>query len=131
MAYLTRDAILSADDLATRVVSTPEWGGEVLVRGLSGKERDDYESSLLVMKGNTASLKLSNARAKLVSLGVIDENGKKVFSPSDVQRLGEKSAQALDRVATEIQKLSGLTEEDLSQLTANFTAGLTDGSTSS
>ena len=33
---LTRDAILNAADLKTEAVPVPEWGGDVLVRGLTG-----------------------------------------------------------------------------------------------
>ena len=40
MAYLDKAAILTADDLGRREVAVPEWGGTVLIRGLTGAERD-------------------------------------------------------------------------------------------
>ena len=41
---LTRDLILKADDIQTREVEVPEWGGTVLIRALTGTERDAYEA---------------------------------------------------------------------------------------
>lgn len=35
MAILSVDQILAVDDIPTEVVSVPEWGGEVRVKGLS------------------------------------------------------------------------------------------------
>src|SRR5258707_11983730 len=44
--HLSRDAILEAKDREVVEVDCPEWGGSVLVRGMSGKERDMFEMSL-------------------------------------------------------------------------------------
>lgn len=130
MPYLTREQILATEDIQREEVSVPEWGGTVLVRGLTGAERDRYEASLISMKGSSASLKLENARARLVAIGVIDENGNRVFTTKDVEALGAKSGHALERVADVIQRLSGLSGADLSQLTQNFTIDQNGGSTS-
>jgi hypothetical protein len=43
---LTKEQILSADDIKTETVLVPEWGGDVIVRGLSGVERDAYEMAV-------------------------------------------------------------------------------------
>ena len=36
---LTRKQILECADIPTEIVKVPEWGGEVLVKGLTGAER--------------------------------------------------------------------------------------------
>ena len=56
MTYLTRDAILEAEDIETEEVAVPEWGGNVLVRGLSGTQRDIWEQGLVEVEpcGNRA-----------------------------------------------------------------------------
>jgi hypothetical protein len=118
---LTRDAILSANDNPTQEVEVPEWGGSVTVRGLTGRERDEFEQSMVEVHGKNVSLSLSNARARLVQSGCIDENGKQLFTPGDVRALGNKSGAALERVAGVIQRLSGLSHSDMEELTANFT----------
>src|SRR3989304_4330704 len=68
MALLTRDEILNANDLAREQVEVPEWGGAVLVRALTGRERDAYESSIVHPNGRAMKYTLTNMRARLVSL---------------------------------------------------------------
>lgn len=116
---LTRAEILKVTDLQTDVVSIPEWGGDVLVRGLTGKERDQFESSIVEMKGKVQSVNLANVRAKLVSLCVVGEDGERLFGDSDAEELGKKSARALQRIFEVAQKLSGLSGEDIEELTKN------------
>ena len=48
---LSKDQILSADDIQSQRVPVPEWGGEVMVRGLTGSQRDQWEAGLTVRRG--------------------------------------------------------------------------------
>jgi hypothetical protein len=130
VTLLGRDAILAASDATTEDVDVPEWGGTVRVRGLSGTERDQFEASMLVKRGRHRDVTLINARAKLVSLAVIDESGERVFSDSDVAELGHKSAAALTRVYEVASRLSGLSEADVDELEGNFGAAPSGASTS-
>lgn len=117
--FLTKDQILQANDLPFEDVEVPEWGGKVRVRALTGAERDAFEASIVVRKGNRAELNPVNMRAKLVALTIVDENGNRIFSDSDIEALGRKSASALDRVFQVAQRLSGLRPEDLEEMTKN------------
>ncbi len=130
MSKLTREQILNASDIQSEVVAVPEWGGEVTVRGITGKERDQLEASMMEIKGKHMSVSLANVRAKLVQLSVVDEEGKLLFAPADVQELGNKSALALDRIFSVAQKLSGLSNEDIEELAKNFGSAQSDGSIS-
>lgn len=128
MPILTRDEILGADDLQLIEVAVPEWGGSVCVKALTGFERDQYEESLIrwrAKKGQKvqATMALSNARAKLVSLAVRDESGERVFSDRDVAALGAKSAAALERVFDVAAGISGLQAKDVAELTQSFESG--------
>ena len=129
MALLTRDAILQAQDLPTERVSVPEWSGECLVRALTGAERDAFEQSIVEQRGKSTRMNLSNLRAKLVALTVVDEEGNRIFSDSDAKLLGKKSALALNRVFEVAQKLSGLTSEDVEELTKNSESDQSEDST--
>lgn len=129
MTFLTRDAILNADDIPTEVVDVPQWGGQVRVRGLTGTERDQFEESLLDGKGKNRQVRLANFRAKLVSLCVVDEKGQRLFSETDVAALGKKSAAGLSAVSDVAQRLAGLSEEDVEELTTNLSS--TPGAASS
>ena len=129
MALLTREQILSAPDLQYEIVSVPEWGGEVRVRGLTGAERDAYEKSLIEQRGNRAIYNPVNARARLVALCVVDEHGKRLFSDADVEAPGRKHAVALTRVWEVARRLSGLTAEAVEELEKNSESGQNDAST--
>ncbi len=116
---LGRQEILDAPDAQYQLVEVPEWGGSVWVKGLSGSERDAFEVSLLQGKGKNREVNLRNLRAKLVARScVADANGGgRLFTETDVTALGGKSAAALNRVFTAAQHISGLTEEDVEELT--------------
>ena len=73
MGLLTKERILAVDDIVTEDVDVPEWGGTVRVRGLSGTERDAFESSMIERRGKKVETNLTNLRAKLVAASVVDE----------------------------------------------------------
>jgi len=116
---LSKQDILTANDIETKEVDVPEWGGTVFVRGLTGHERDKFESSIVTRIGKETKVEMENIRAKLVSLCVVDEEGKKLFNETDVGMLTKKSGAALDRVFSVAQKLSGIGEEDFKEMVKN------------
>ena len=119
MALLSRDQILQAQDLPTETVPVPEWGGEVIVRGLTAAERDQFEQSIVETRGKNTKFNLRNIRAKLVVLCCVDEQGNRIFRDEDADILGRKSAVALNRVFEVAQRLSGLRPEDVEELAGN------------
>jgi hypothetical protein len=112
---LSREEILSANDLKREKVKVPEWGGEVFVSAMSGESRDEWEQSLVSGKG----VSLTNIRARLFAMTACDEDGNRLFTSEDVQALGKKSGAALDRCVKVAQRLNRLTENDLEDLTKN------------
>lgn len=123
MALLTREQILSADDLKTEEVAVPEWGGSVLVRTLTAHERDVFEDGLVQTKGKgrnqTREMQLADVRAKLAALTIVNGEGHQVFNKTDVVDLGKKSAGALNRVWDVASRLSGMSNEDVDELLGN------------
>src|SRR5258708_17507021 len=121
---LSKDDILKAEDRTPVEVECPEWGGSVLVRGMTGKERDQFEVSRVeessqavqVQRGRAGGRpsgpNLVNMRAKIVARCVVDDDGQRMFSDADVVALGEKSGAAIDRIFTVASRLSGMSEED-------------------
>jgi len=123
MATLSRKGILEADDLPSREVEVPEWGGTVLVRGLTGAQRDAFDLKFLNWKEKDQST-LENIRATLVAWCIVDSDGKRLFNDtSDVKRLASKSALALERVFDAARDLSGLSNEDVEELAKNSDGG--------
>jgi hypothetical protein len=118
IVFLTKDQILAAADLPEEVVDVPEWGGKVLIRGMTGAERDAFEESVMVTRGNSREINLRNFRAKLVALSIVDPVTKeRMFSDHEVAELGKKSARALQRVFEAALRLNGMTAESVEELT--------------
>ncbi|OFW37657.1 MAG: hypothetical protein A3J29_06180 [Acidobacteria bacterium RIFCSPLOWO2_12_FULL_67_14b] len=114
---LGREAFLAArTDLPRERVDVPELGGVVLVQGLTGKQRDQYEASCVVQKGNKRTFNLIDARAKLVALSVVGEDGKRLFREEDLPALSAMPAQILDRIFSVAQRLSGISDQDVDEL---------------
>lgn len=129
MTLLSRDAILNAEDRQTVDVPCPEWGGTVRIRSISGTQRDAFEQSCMVGKGKDRTVNTRNARAKLVLLCAVDETGARLFSDADLSALGKKNSKPLDRLFSEAQKLCGITDEDMSELTEDFDTTQSEDST--
>lgn len=125
---LTRDDILSAQDMVIECVNdVPGWGGSVYVRGMTGTERDAFEVSL---RNSDNSLNLANIRAKMLVKVICDETGKRIFNDADIPALAHKSAAALDFLFKVAQRLSGLADADVKELTNTLGEESRDGSTS-
>jgi hypothetical protein len=125
MAYLTKDAILNADDLPTEEVEVAEWGGKVLVRGLTGTERDRFEFAMAVAKDDPSNVDI---RAQVVGRCLVDETGKRLFSDKELAKLGSKSGAALDRVFDVVRSLSGMGGKAVEQRAEDFGNAPSDGS---
>lgn len=127
---LSKDDILKSQDNAPEEVDVPEWGGSVLVRGMTGKERDAFELSLMTSgRGGRREVNPVNVRAKLVARCVVDDDGNRLFTDADAAELGDKSAAAVDRVYAAAARLSGMTDGEEEELVRDF--ALADGAGSS
>ncbi|KKN54439.1 hypothetical protein LCGC14_0592370 [marine sediment metagenome] len=112
--------IFSAVDLTPEWIDIPQWEGGLFVRPMTGLERDTYEQSLVRGKGSNREFNIANARAKLVVLVAVDEDGKAIFTKGDVKRLGAKSSAALNLIFELATKQSGMSEADIEELTEDF-----------
>ncbi|HEY4546660.1 MAG TPA: hypothetical protein VIG90_09580 [Pedomonas sp.] len=114
---LTRDDILGADDLPTKDVQIPEWGGgTVRVRTMAAAERDEFEAAYARARQAGAPI---NLRARYAAACIVDEQGQPIFTEADVEKLGRKSADALDRVFGAISDLNKLGAGDVEEAAKN------------
>jgi hypothetical protein len=128
---LSKDDILKAADNVPEEVEVPEWGGTVLVRGMTGTERDAFEVSLMTPgRGGRREVNPVNVRAKLVARCVVDDDGNRLFADADAMELGAKSAAAVDRVYAAAARLSGMGEGDQEEATRDFALAGGTGSSS-
>lgn len=129
---------LSADDLrqmaqqmSDRViekVQVPEWRKAVYVRSLTGRERDEYEASMLEFRGKKTRQNMGNLRARLLVLAICDRDGRRIYNRGDAELLGNLNAAGVDRVFEVAQRLSGLTGDDIEELAGNSGSGQSDDS---
>lgn len=117
-------AILAIDDFQREEVEVPEWGGAVIImRGLSGDERDAFEASNTVGNGAARSLNLVGIRARLVQKCAITPSGESLFTADQVEALGAKNGAVLDRLFDVARKLSGMMPDAVTVTAGNSDPG--------
>ena len=114
---LTKDQILSADDLQTKDIYVKHWDGYVRIRTMTAHERDQFEQQVFTNKGEKE--RMDDIRATLVSLAVVDEDGKRLFTDKDIKALSRKSAAAMDQIFGEAQELNAVRNQDIEELAKN------------
>ena len=90
--------------------------GTVLVRGMTGAERDAFEASCFEGRGKKRDFNMRNLRAKLVAYCCIDDEGRRLFTDEDVIALGAVRADVIDKLFGVAQRLSGMRDEDVDEL---------------
>jgi len=114
MAILSKDQIMGVQDVRTKEVAVPEWGGSVLIRTLSAGDKGRLEQKM-----TRADLDYSTVMAEYASLIVCDEEGKRIFSAKDIAALSEKSASALQKIFDAGQELNSLSRQDIEAIAGN------------
>lgn len=105
---LTRDQILGVSDTSIVSVEAPEWGGVVHVRTMSGADRDEFETAAVALR-KSGKLK-GQARALFVAFVACDADGNRLFTLDDIDALGKKRANVLERIAAAGIRLNRLTD---------------------
>lgn len=119
MAVLSKQLLLGATTPPQETVRIPELGdpdGYVIVRGMTGAERDEFETSLIEGKGKKRDVNTKNLRAKLIAFCCVDDAGHRVFSNEDAEGLGNVRADVLSRIYNVAQRLSGISDGDAEDL---------------
>lgn len=112
---LTKEQILSADDMGLLEFEVPEWGGSVHIRVMTVGERDSYENEWMVNK----SKGVDNFRSKFLQRVLCDEKGELLFTAQEVDKLAKKSARVITRVWEAAMRHNALTDGDVEELAKN------------
>jgi len=125
------EQIFAANDTQQDDVYVPEWDTYVLLKGLTGAGRDDYEADILVTRGSNQTINARNARAKLIVRCAFQEDGvTPLFTRAQIADLGKKSGTAIQKLFEACRKISGLTASDMDELTEAFEPAQNGASTS-
>lgn len=131
-----RDQIFAAQDSTKEAVSVPEWGLSegLFIKSLSAKERDQWESSMVSIdmeRRKVRKVNMANMRARLVTLTLVDAEGKRVLGDDDAEALGEKSAAVIARLFDTAQRVNALSADEVKALEKNSVSDRIDASDSS
>ena len=128
---LTREEIFGMEDILVEEVTIPMWHNRrVLVCGLSAAAKNQYQQSIVEMKGGTQKLRLENSTAKLVALTVVNKDRQRIFTERDIEKLGTKSSAALELIVEAANRLSGMTKKEVEDLVKNSEPSQSDDSSS-
>jgi len=109
---LTLQEIMAAQDRTPIEIDVPEWGGAVYVVGMSGDDRDRFDSSWgakLSASNEDGPIDMAGLRSLVVSKTLCDADGVLLIQrESEVTQLGRKSSAALDKIFSLACKLSGI-----------------------
>jgi hypothetical protein len=108
---LSIDELLAVEDRPITAVRIPAWNAEVLLRVMTGVERDSMSS----MQDNKTKPTVKEMRRALFVRGLCDADGNRL--PAHViEKLLEKSGVALEQLSQEIANLNGLNEASREKL---------------
>lgn len=118
LAQRIRQKVARVKDLAEEPLHIDEWGVDVMVRALTGKERSQVIQASLRPGSKFPDL------VKLWPLLVIKstrdpEHGELVFDASDVDMLNEKAGGVVEQIAKVARRLSGMNEDAVEEAEKN------------
>lgn len=117
--FLSREILLAPTGPRYVEVEIPELGGRVRVQSMSTAERGRFEAYFQNATGKTRAERLAKAREMLVVATVVDENGNKMFTPSDVEALSKQDVTILERIVRAAQDLCLIADSDIEELAKN------------
>lgn len=100
MAILTIDQIRLAQDVTREEIEIPEWGGSVVVQGVSVA---DGMALLKQMQGEDGEIDSEKATLYSIVVGVVEPK----FTDADVEWLKTKSMSAVTKITNAFMRLSG------------------------
>ena len=124
--YVTRSSVDAARDLKYEDVHVPEWKDETgaewaRVRGLTGKGRSIYLAGLVNMDSDgERSLNLELSDLRIAALCLVDENDVPLYSVDEIEALGAKDANPVNRIVAAAQRLSAITSADVGKAAENL-----------
>lgn len=109
---VTFDEILKADDTQTKLIDVPEWGGQVKIQGLTKAQQLDIRKRSLVDGEVDEEL----SQGFLFQEGVLEPH----IPLERLPELMQKQAGVIDRILTEVLRLSGMRPEQMKEAEKSF-----------
>lgn len=117
------EQIFAAKDLDRKAVEVKEWGTTVYVQQFNGHGRARVEKAFAENKADSV-----RRVCAVVAVGVVDENGKRVFTDEQIDALMEKNFDVLMRLYKRVLNHNDADAESMKSAEGNSGATTTDSS---
>lgn len=114
MALLDKAAILAAQDVHYEIIPVPEWGGDVRIRSITGRDRADLERWFQKSVEDKSGMNQAELLAFMVSLCCVNQDGSRMFDNSE-EVLG-KSITAIELIGAAAMKLNAVGTKEVDKL---------------
>jgi hypothetical protein len=116
---LTTEQIKAAAKLIIESVDVPEWGGTLLVKMLSGKEKAAFYLAQSIARKANDDQPVDNYQARFCVAVLCDEQGNRLYQDDQADELGDlpSSGVIIERIYDKARKLNCMfTEAEEEQL---------------
>ena len=125
MSILSKSQILNSK-LPTKDIPTPEWGDDNIpenermtrIAMISGLQRQEYLEALQKVREECKDnedlfvLRFQDTKYLFLSLCIVDESCRTIFSKDEVKQLASTCAQVTDRLFGEAQRFNGVQSKE-------------------
>lgn len=105
--FLTVGRILDSEDIQYKELEIPEWKGKVLLKTLSGTERNKIEQMAYKFRKG----EIMGYTAEIAVMACCGPDKKPLFTANDLPRLREKNGLALGRIFDAVNQQNNLIPE--------------------
>jgi hypothetical protein len=118
-----KSKVLGAVKLKEETILVEEWkskefDGQVVVRELTSRQRDFFESQFVPERKN-GKANMADFRAKFLVNCLYTVDGEKMFDKTDVEALAEQPSGIINAIFEVGQRISGMGEKDVDELVKN------------
>ena len=116
---LSREALLTPAAVPVEEVPIAALGGSVKVRGMTARQRSEFEKSFQTSSGKPNKRKQGQMRERMCVACCVDDDGQALFTEDDIDALGRQRADIVEPIVNVAMRLCGMTQEDVEQLEGN------------
>jgi hypothetical protein len=109
MTVLSRDKLLKVKaEVPTEKISVPELGGEVIIRGMTGKEQTIFNRSVVKKGGDRNEVDDELFASKLIVQCLTDEKGERLLKEDEFAIVQGWPASVFQKLAQASLRVNGL-----------------------
>lgn len=116
---LTKYEILAAQDRPLVAMDVPEWGGTIFLKALSISRAMALRSKYMGLDGVPKPETGLSFVLDSIAACIVDESGQPLFSSDELEILGEKNPNVVNKVFQKIEEINGGGENSVEQAEKN------------